>query len=236
MKNILALDTSTDACSVAWRCGAELTHQFQLIPRRHNHRLFQMLGEVLPGGAAQAGVELLAFGQGPGSFTGLRIAASAVQGLSYTLGVPVAGISTLACLAQGALRRGVVGEEEQVLTVLDARINEVYWGLYRFEDGLALPCVEDQVSAPTELSVDLPGDAMVAIGSGLDYLEAMPNPLRDRITRSVPEQWPDSLDLLPLADREEGLGKLLDAPAIQPVYLRNEIHWKKLSEQGPRRG
>jgi tRNA threonylcarbamoyladenosine biosynthesis protein TsaB len=236
MNNILALDTSTDACSVAWRCGARVSNRFQLIPRQHNHRLFEMLGELLPAGAAEAGVQLLAYGQGPGSFTGLRIAASAVQGLSYTLGAPVAGVSTLACLAQGALRRGVIDAAEQVLALLDARINEVYWGLYRFEDGLAVPCVDDQVSAPGDLPADLLQQPAVAMGSGLDYLESLPPEVQQMISRSVPEQWPDSLDLLPLADREAKLGRLLDAAAVQPVYLRNEIHWKKLSEQGPARG
>jgi tRNA threonylcarbamoyladenosine biosynthesis protein TsaB len=236
MKNILALDTSTDACSVAWRCGNEVSNRFQLIPRQHNHRLFEMLGELFPDGAVNAHIHMLAYGQGPGSFTGLRIAASAVQGLGYALGVPVAGISTLACLAQGALRRGVVAEGEHVLALLDARINEVYWGLYRFEQGLAVACVEDQVSAPGDLPADLLKQPAVAMGSGLSYLESLPAELREAISRSVADQWPDSVDLLPLADREAAQGATLEAAAVQPVYLRNEIHWKKISEQGPARG
>lgn len=230
MKNTLSLDTSTDACSVAWRCNGEVASRYQLIPRRHNHLLFAMMAELLPGGASNAGIEMIAFAQGPGSFTGLRIAASAAQGLAYTLGVPVAGISTLACLAQGALRRGVVDPDEHTLVILDARINEVYWGLYRFEGGLAVACGEDRVDAPADLPGDLP--AAVALGSGLAYLDALPSAVRASISRCVPDQWPDSIDLMALADQADSQGRLVDAASVQPVYLRNEIHWKKLSEQG----
>lgn len=236
MNNILALDTSTDACSVAWRCDGAVDSRYQLIPRQHNHRLFAMMAELFPDGADRANIEMLAYCQGPGSFTGLRIAASAIQGLSYTLGVPVAGVSTLACIAQGALRRGVITRDDLALVLVDARINEVYWGLYRFENDLAVACVDDHVSAPAELPAGLLERAAVAMGSGLAYLDELPAQLRRNISGNAPDQWPDSVDLLPLADREAASGALVEAWGVQPVYLRNEIHWKKLSEQGPARG
>lgn len=236
MKNILALDTSTDACSAAWRCDGMVDSRYQLIPRQHNHLLFSMMAELFPAGTAGADIQMLAYCHGPGSFTGLRIAASAVQGLSYTLGVPVAGVSTLACLAQGALRRGVVTHDDLALVLVDARINEVYWGLYRFEDGLAVASIDDQVSAPSDLPPDLLDRNAVAMGSGLASLDELPARLRSEISATAPGQWPDSVDLLPLADREALAGTLSEAWAVQPVYLRNEIHWKKLSEQGPARG
>ena len=236
MKNILALDTSTDACSAAWRSDGTVYSRYQLIPRQHNHRLFSMMGELFPEGAESAGIEMLAYGQGPGSFTGLRIAASAVQGLAFTLGVPVAGISTLACLAQGALRRGVIGADDLALVLLDARINEVYCGVYRFDNGQAVACVDDQVAAPGALSPDLLPRPAVAMGSGLCYLDDLPASLRGMVENTVPDQWPDSIDLISLADRDDREGRLLTATEVQPVYLRNEIHWKKLSEQGPRSG
>lgn len=236
MENILALDTSTDACSVAWRCDGVVDSRYELIPRQHNHRLFAMMADLFPDGTAAADIQMLAYCHGPGSFTGLRIAASAVQGLSYTLGVPVAGVSTLACLAQGALRRAAVTPDDLALVLVDARINEVYWGLYRFEDGLAVACVDDQVSAPADLPHDLLERGALAMGSGLASLEELPASLRRRVSGTIPDQWPDSVDLLPLADRDASCGALHDAAAVQPVYLRNEIHWKKLSEQGPGRG
>ncbi|MEP5763059.1 MAG: tRNA (adenosine(37)-N6)-threonylcarbamoyltransferase complex dimerization subunit type 1 TsaB [Halieaceae bacterium] len=235
MLNILALDTSTDACSVCLRRGDELLLRQELIPRQHNQRLFSMLREVLPEGPfEQAGIDLLAWAQGPGSFTGLRIAASAVQGLAYSNALPVVGVSTLACLAQGALRRGLVGQRDLVLVLLDARINEVYCGLYRFEAGLAVAVVDDCVCAPAEVDEKLLKDAprVVALGSGLSYLADLPVPVRAKIERAEPEQWPDSQDLLPLAEHRFSQGQAQLAAAVQPVYLRNEISWKKLSEQG----
>ena len=238
MTTILALDTSTDACSAALQRDGSLELRYQLSPRQHNHLLFSMLGELLPDGAAAAGIELIAYGQGPGSFTGLRVSASAVQGLAYTLSLPVAGVSTLACLAQGALRESVVSERETVFALIDARINEIYWGLYRFENGLAVPCHEDQVSAPSEVPVELlqAQDTVVALGSGLSLAEDLPDAVRSAISKRVEDRWPSAQDLIPLAQSMAASGKLISAAAVQPVYLRNEIHWKKLSEQGPRHG
>lgn len=234
MTNILALDTSTDACSVCLRVNGDIDSRCELIPRQHNHRLFTMLTDLLPaGGPAAVGLDFLSYAQGPGSFTGLRIAASAIQGLAYSLKLPVAGISSLACLAQGALRRGLVTESDTVLAMIDARINEIYWGVYSFEGGIATALVEDRVGAPGDVpkSPMLERQSLVATGSGLCHFEQLPGAVRAAVTRQLADQWPDSLDLLPLADREYNQGGLLAAEAVQPVYLRNEIHWKKLSEQ-----
>lgn len=238
MTTILALDTSTDACSAALQRGDSLELRYQLSPRQHNHLLFAMLGELLPGGAEEAEIDLLAYAQGPGSFTGLRVAASAAQGLAFTLSLPVAGVSTLACLAQGALRESVVTEDDTVFALIDARINEIYWGLYRFEDGLAVPCLEDQVSAPAEVPAELlmAQDSVVALGSGLALADDLPDAVKSAISRQVEDRWPSAQDLIPLAQAMAAQEALVSAAEVQPVYLRNEIHWKKLSEQGPQNG
>jgi tRNA threonylcarbamoyladenosine biosynthesis protein TsaB len=234
MTNILTLDTSTDACSVCLRVNGDIDGRCELIPRQHNHRLFTMLADLLPaGGPAAVGLDFLSYAQGPGSFTGLRIAASAIQGLAYSLKLPVAGVSSLACLAQGALRRGLVTESDTVLAMIDARINEIYWGVYGFDCGVATAVLEDCVSAPGDVPETpvLARQPLVAMGSGLCHFEQLPRAVRSAVCRQLTDQWPDSLDLLPLADRAYSEGDLLSAEAVQPVYLRNEIHWKKLSEQ-----
>lgn len=233
--NILALDAATDACSVALQANGRVIHRYELIPRQHNQRLFSMLREVLADGSpTDRGVDLLAYNHGPGSFTGLRIAASAVQGLAYSCNLPVVGLSTLACLAQGVWRRGLADPAAKILVLLDARINEVYWGLYACEAGLAVSLLADAVSEPGAIPVDLvaAGEPLVAVGSGICYLEQLAPGLRTGITLVLPEQWPDSLDILSLAERDSHRGKLLTAAQVQPVYLRNEIQWKKISEQG----
>ena len=235
MPNILALDTATDACSVAVSCDGKIHHCCELIPRQHNQRLFSMLGEVLPqADLRKAGMDMLAYNQGPGSFTGLRIAASAVQGLAFSNDLPVAGISTLACMAQGAWRRGEIPESATALVLLDARINEIYWGVYELEDGLARARQADRVATPASLPADLAEDAgeFVAIGSGLCHAEAMPQGVRSRWQLTLPELWPDSLDLLALGEHCYRTGQLSSAEQVLPVYLRDEIGWKKLAEQG----
>jgi tRNA threonylcarbamoyladenosine biosynthesis protein TsaB len=105
--------------------------------------------------------------------------------------------------------------------------------LYRFEDGLATALVADAVSAPAEVPEALleGGKDVVALGSGLPYFQELPAAVRERVCRQVTEQWPDSLDLLPHAEDRFQRGMLVDAASVHPVYLRNEIHWKKLSEQ-----
>ncbi len=235
MTNILALDAATDTCSVALQAHGRVIHRCELIPRQHNQRLFSMLREVLANASpTDRGVELLAYNHGPGSFTGLRIAASAVQGLAYSCNLPVVGVSTLACLAQGVWRKGLADPAAKILVILDARINQVYWGLYACEAGTAVSLLADTVSEPGAIPGNLvaEGEPLIAVGSGLCYLEQLVPALRTAITHVLPEQWPDSLDTLSLAELDRQRGKLLAAEQVQPVYLRNEIQWKKISEQG----
>ena len=111
-----------------------------------------MLRELLADGDLRKhGIEAIAWGCGPGSFTGLRIAASAVQGLAFTNDLPVVAISTLACQAQTAYREGLVVEGECVLSTLDARINEIYAAPYRIEGGLAVSLADAVAGAPGEV-------------------------------------------------------------------------------------
>ena len=237
MTNILALDTSTDACSVALIREGQLSHRYELIPRQHSQRIFSLLDEVLPaGGLTEAGIELIAYNHGPGSFTGLRIAASAAQGLAFASNLPVVGVSTLASIAQGAWRRKEIPQNALTLVLIDARINEVYWGLYRFSDELAIPVCDDAVCSPEEVDpMALLSDAsLCALGSGLKYLEFLPEALRDRLTYCQPECWPDSQDTLPLAEEAWRRGEARQSTEVHPVYLRNEISWKKVHEQGKR--
>jgi tRNA threonylcarbamoyladenosine biosynthesis protein TsaB len=235
MTDILALDCATDSCSVAMRLDGSITSRCELIPRQHNQGVFSMLDEVLGGRSpADAGLQYLAYNQGPGSFTGLRIAASAIQGLAYACELPVVGVSTLACLAQGVWRQGLADPSATLLVMLDARINEVYWGLYGWQEGVAVSLLPDAVSQPEEIPAELPtgSGGLVAVGSGLRYREQLAAALCASLAGELPEQWPDSVDTLTLAELEIAQGRLLSPEQVQPVYLRNEINWKKISEQG----
>ena len=107
MTGLLAIETATDACSVAVYLDGQVRERHAIAPRQHSKLLFAMLEELLPGGDLRAqGIDAIAYGCGPGSFTGLRIAASAVQGLAYSSNLPAIAVSTMAVLAQSALRLG----------------------------------------------------------------------------------------------------------------------------------
>ncbi|MFV8816365.1 tRNA (adenosine(37)-N6)-threonylcarbamoyltransferase complex dimerization subunit type 1 TsaB [Haliea sp. E17] len=236
MKGILAIETATDACSVAlWRDGA-VTECHEVIPRQHSQRLFSMLAELLPGGNLRdAGVEAIAYGAGPGSFTGLRVAASAVQGLCFAAALPAIPVSTLACQVQSALREGLVEEGQLVASLIDARINEIYGAVYRIEGGLPQEVVPAQACAPQYFQPDASAGPVTVIGSGARFLEAFSPDFRQRIAQVEESVLPHSGDLLPLALAIAATGGLQNAMQVQPVYVRDEISWKKISEQGKRK-
>ena len=232
MPNILAIDTATDVCSVGFQCGASVNCISENIPRQHSRRLFGMLSELLPNGLREHGVELLAYNHGPGSFTGLRIAASAVQGLAFSNGLPVAGISTLACLAEGARRRAEVAPGEVALVLLDARLDEVYWGSYAIEEDGIRPLGADAVCPAADIPV--PATPVVAVGSGQQYRTAFVDGVEEKILRCPSPAWPDVLDLLALAGRSWQEGQRLSAQQAIPVYLHDASGWSKLAPQEPR--
>jgi tRNA threonylcarbamoyladenosine biosynthesis protein TsaB len=233
MTGILAIETATEVCSVALYLDGDITDRHELAPREHSRRLFGMLEELLPGGdLRRAGVDAIAYGCGPGSFTGLRICASAVQGLAYTSALPAIPISTLACQAQTALREGVVAEDATVLSTLDARINEVYYAVYRFDEGLPKLHCGPLAGAPGRIK---PFDDIVtlqAVGSGARLIEQFPATVRARLGSVYPDLLPAARDLLPLALVSLAQGQTQSPSEVQPVYVRDEISWKKLAEQG----
>lgn len=233
MAGILAIDTATEACSVALYRDGEYLYRYELTPRQHSQRLFGMLRELLPSGKlADHGIDAIAYGCGPGSFTGLRIVASAVQGLAYTNNLPALAVSTLACQAQTALRLGCVAQDGMVLSTLDARINEVYYAVFGFEDGLAVVREEAVAASPALIAPDAGTGALQAVGSGCNYVAEFAPPLRDRLQSISADLLPDARDLVPLALDQLRRGEIQHARQVQPVYVRDEINWKKIPEQG----
>ena len=232
MTGILAIETATDACSVAVFVDGQYRQRHEVIPRQHSQRLFGMLQELLPSGDLRAhGIEAIAYGCGPGSFTGLRIAASAVQGLAYASGLPAVSISSLACQVQSALRRGEVHGDDTVLSTIDARINEVYGAVSSFEQGLAVLQQGPWACAPAEIPPIRAG-SLCAVGSGCDFLDQFPASVRTVLKSSAKQLLPEARDLIPLALEKLRRGDIQSPQQVQPVYVRDEISWKKLSQQG----
>lgn len=145
----LALDTSTEACSVALGDGTQTLFRYTDEPRKHAEQALAMVAELMAEAELTSeNIAYIAFGRGPGAFTGLRIAAAVVQGLAFAWDVPVKPISSLRALAQRGYReQGWL----QIFPAIDARMNEVYWGQYHVIDGVARPCLEDCLTGPEQL-------------------------------------------------------------------------------------
>lgn len=233
MTGILAIETATDACSIAvWRDGL-VDERHEVAPRQHSQRLFGMLRELFPSGRLRDhGVDAIAWGCGPGSFTGLRIAASAVQGLAYSNQLPVIGISTLACQVQTAARTGLAGEGDVVLSTLDASIGEIYHAAYLLQSATPVERRTPGVCVPRELT-PVPGEeAVILVGSGGSYLDQLPDTTRETIAAVHTELMPHAQDLVHLALARVAQGDSQAATEVRPVYVRDEINWKKLPAQG----
>lgn len=235
MKGILAIETATEACSVAHWNDPELRQRHEITPRQHSQRLFGMLRDLLPDGQLQThGIEAIAYGCGPGSFTGLRIAASAVQGLAYATGLPAIPVSTLACQAQTAVRQALAVEGDIVFSALDARINEIYFACYRIENGVPVALAPPQACAPEEVVLPAGVPRATGVGSGCEFLGGCANAVRSVIVCSHPQLLPEARDLIPIALAAATRGDMQSARQVHPLYVRDEINWKKISEQGKR--
>ncbi len=232
MTTVLALETATEACSIAVLNEAGVRQCHEVIPRGHSQRVFGMLEELVPqGDLAAAGIDLIAYGSGPGSFTGLRIAASLAQGLAFSTGLPAVGVPTLSALAQTALRKGIVGADATVLCTIDARINEVYSAIYSYEAGIAQLREGPWALPPGDQAPEYEG-LLSAVGSGVRFIDAFPADLRARIQSSDAELLPEAHDVAELAVPLFSAGVVETPGEVSPVYVRDEIGWKKLADQG----
>lgn len=229
--NILAIETATEACSAAVYRSGEIYHRYQLAPRKHTRLILPMLDEVLKeAGLEQQAMDAIAFGQGPGAFTGLRIAMGIAQGLALALDKPLIGISTLAAMAQQMINDA--SEEGDILIpAIDARMNEVYWGRYQYQQGRVVLLGEEQVSAPEVLLAQ--NDCSIVVGgSGWDaYHPTLVESPPDWIRRVQVSVFPSAYAIAQLASAAYQRGEFLDAASAEPVYLRNNVA-KKKGEQG----
>jgi len=218
MTTLLALDTATEACSVALLHDGKVSSHYEVIPRLHAQKLLPMIQQLLAdAGTTLSAVDAIAFGRGPGAFTGVRIAIGVVQGLAFALERPVLPVSNLAVLAQRAMReRGV----SQVAAAIDARMDEVYWGCYQAVAG-EMRLVGDEAVLPPERA-QLPADASgewFGAGTGWNYAE------RIGVTPSSQDATllPHAQDLLTLATFAWQRGEAIAADLAQPVYLRDNV-------------
>ncbi len=226
---LLALDTSSEGCSAALLVDGRVTERFELAPRGHTRLLMPMVRELLAEqGLVPAELDALAFACGPGSFTGLRIATGVVQGLAYGLDVPVVPVSSLAAVAADAIARFSLSEGAGIAVAFDARMGEVYWACYACRAGQPELIGDEQVCAPESVVLASGIACWFGVGQGWGLRDTFPAGVTGAM-KTVDES------LVPRASRvaeiaalafHEGTG--VSAAKAQPVYIRDEVAWKKL--------
>jgi tRNA threonylcarbamoyladenosine biosynthesis protein TsaB len=219
---LLAIDTSGAHCSAALLDGGGVTQQLAAAPRRHGELLLVMMDDLLrAAGLRAADLDAFAFTWGPGSFTGLRIAAAVVQGAALAADKPVVGVSTLAAIAQGCAR---AHGAERVLCALDARMGEVYFGAYAADgSGLMRGLGQDVVCAP-ELAVPPAPGPWAAAGSGWAVHGAALRAACGCEPAPLDAGQPcEARDVAILGAEAYAAGQLLDAADAVPRYLRDRV-------------
>lgn len=208
--NILAIETSTANCSLALLSQDQLYTSDQLVPQQHGDCVFASIDQLLhQAHLTRASIQHVAYGKGPGSFTGVRIAAAVAQGLSLGLAAKVLGISSLAALAyQAHLELSV----SRVAVLMDARMQEVYWGVYDFEDAVYI--TQDALSPPASLRL---AEDVVLVGTALtEWGHLWPQ------HRQYPQlAYPRAGEVARLAQTGFAQGMVEDL--AMPLYLRNHV-------------
>ncbi|MDL0430535.1 tRNA (adenosine(37)-N6)-threonylcarbamoyltransferase complex dimerization subunit type 1 TsaB [Marinobacter sp. TBZ242] len=226
---LLALDTSSEGCSAALLVDGRVTERFELAPRGHTRLLMPMVRELLAEqNLVPADLDTLAFACGPGSFTGLRIATGVVQGLAYGIEVPVVPVSSLAAVAADAIERFSLSENDGIAVAFDARMGETYWACYACRAGQPELIGEEQVCAPESVALASGIPRWFGVGQGWRLREHFPAMVTDAM-----QEIDDSLvpraswvaEIAALAFRD---GAGVPAALAQPVYIRDEVAWKKL--------
>lgn len=223
---LLALDTSTEACSAALLRQGEIISQFVVAERAHTKNILPMIDRILFDADCTLGqIDAIAFTRGPGSFTGVRIGIGIAQGLALGADKPLIPISTLETLAQGAFR---VANATHVVVAIDARMNEVYAAQYRYSaEGKWLINGIEQVMSPDKI-LDIidhrQNECPYYAGTGFDTYPAM-------VGNSKPSgvSLPHAEDMIPIAEKLWYRNEVVKVDAVKPIYLRNSLNWKKLS-------
>ena len=235
MPIILAIETSSElaSCALFNSDAASTTAPAAVLAREtagvrtHSQSVLPMVQELL----REAGVKLLecdaiAFGAGPGSFTGVRTACGVAQGLAFGAGLPVLPMVTLEAMAEECRNRTGAGE---VLAVLDARMNEVYWAQYRFADGAWIEVVAPSLCAPQDVAPQAV-EGLAACGNGLKaYPDAFAG--KDFAAHAIIDMLPHARDMAVLGVAALAAGRAVPADQAQPVYLRNKVAYTSAERQ-----
>jgi tRNA threonylcarbamoyladenosine biosynthesis protein TsaB len=219
--NLLAIDTATECCSAALLCGEHLLERSELAPRRHAELILPMIDSLLSeAGLSRRRIDGVAVGRGPGAFTGVRLGISVAQGLALGLDIPVVPVSSLAALALDA--NDAPGDS--ILAVIDARMGEVYTGVFRRgNDGLVLPVMDEMVGRATEFIFPQSKNWTV-VGTGwAAYHEALAARLPVSPRAADGTRCPQARAVARLALPQFMAGHGVSPEYALPVYLRDKV-------------
>lgn len=217
---ILALDTSTEYCSVALLHGIHVGSDEVHAGQKHSELLLPMIDRLLNDAGIRLGdIDGIAFGAGPGSFTGLRIACAVAQGLAFGAGKSVVPVSTLLALAEAS-------GADRVVAAIDARMKEVYLGAYERDAAgwhtVIDPCLQTPTAAP-----ELRGDGWTAVGSGFGVLDgALVNACGDCLERVDVSLHPRAAEIARLAAPLFARGLGVAPEEAVPIYVRDKVALK----------
>lgn len=224
--NILYLDSSTEACTAGVAVGERIVTDFAIAPRGHAQRLLPMAEALLrDAGVGFADIDLVGFGRGPGSFTGVRIATAMAQGIAMARDLPMAGVSSLECLALGAWHRYLQSngpdERPDIRVAIDARMGEIYRAVYRIGSQGELVTVEDEaVTGPVFPEAHNASIPVIAAGSGFGrYPEMAESPA---VVYCDPQALPHARDALALL-QASGSDQWMPADKAVPHYVRDNV-------------
>ncbi len=224
---ILAIETSTEACSAALLDNNNVISRFEIAPRQHSQLILPMIDELLAEAELKLQqIECLAFGCGPGAFTGVRLATSVIQGIAFSIDRPAVAVSSLTALAQAAYGETKI---ENCLSAIDARMQEIYWAYYQLDaNGLMQYQVEEQVCKPELLKLNSSQVDWIGVGSGFDTYEKVLDAKtldnrQSKQMRWLSNQFPHASQVAKIAKSEYLAGKAVSASQALPKYVRNQV-------------
>ena len=217
--NLLAIETATEACSAALYYNGEQLEKYQFSQQGHSDLILNMIDSLFAEAEmAKSKLDYIVLGKGPGSFTGVRIACGVAQGLAYALNIPVVPISTLAILAQP-----LASQYDTISVAINARMQEVYWGVYKTnEHATTLACANEIVCPPEHVA--LPDTVCYGVGSGWDcYTKQLKTRLAHLYSGYQKDSFPHASASLPLALAAIKNKQYCPAEQAIPVYIRNNV-------------
>lgn len=218
---ILSIETATNACSVALQTKSQYFHAHKIAPRLHSQLVLQMVDSLLKqANIEMSAIEAIAFGCGPGSFMGVRLAIGIAQGLAFGISAPVIPVSTLQTLAQTAFEKT---PSEQIIAGWDARMGDIYWGLYQNTSGIMAPVQNDRLSRPSEIDIKIDGTYTAAGNAWSVYQDTLPKKLMQQCKGFELDIYPEARAMLTIATSKFLAGNTVSPENAHPAYCRHNV-------------